>query len=112
MGLGPFGSGLEKISDRVGKLLIWLELEERRSSESAQNPDSQGFTRKIFKRWDLAEGKSAGGRVERYFWRLGLLVSILLIVYAGRQGQMSHGGCGKVPRRKEWPLLGEKVAIW
>lgn len=33
--------------------------------------------------------------MERYSWRLCLLVSILLIVYAGRQGQMSHGGCGK-----------------
>jgi hypothetical protein len=91
MGFTPFGSGLEKISDRVGKLLIWLELEARRSRESAQNLDSQGFTRKIFKRWDLADGKSAGGRVERYSWRLGLPVSILLIVYGGSQGQMSHG---------------------
>jgi hypothetical protein len=81
MGFTPFGSGLEKLSDRAGKLLIWLELGERRSSESAQNLDSQGFTRKIFKRWDLAEGKSAGERVERYSWRLCLLVGILLIVY-------------------------------
>jgi hypothetical protein len=81
MGLEPFGSGLEKISDRVGKLLIWLELEARRWRESAQNLDSQGFTRKILRRWDLATACRSGERLEMYSWRLCLRVSILLIVY-------------------------------
>jgi hypothetical protein len=80
MGVTPFGSGLEKISDRVGKLLIWWELEERRWSESAQNLDSQGFASKIFKRWDLATACRAGERLEMYSWRLLGRVSILLIV--------------------------------
>jgi hypothetical protein len=81
MGLEPFGSGLKNFSDRVGKLLIWLELEESRWSESAQNLDIQGFTCKIFKRWDLATACRAGGREEMYSWRVGLRVSIYRIVF-------------------------------
>ena len=57
-----------------------MELAERRSRESAQNLDNQGFERKIFKRWDLAKVSSAGERVERYSGRLFGRVRILLIV--------------------------------
>src|SRR5271155_404234 len=95
IGFEPFGSRLKKLSDRSCKLLIGLELEARIWRPSAQNPDSQGFTRKILRRWDLATANWAGERVERYCWRLFWRLSILLTVYRGVQGWMSQWGCGK-----------------
>ena len=80
MGFEPFGSRLKFFSDRVGKVLIWLELEAMIWSESAQNLDSQGFARKILRRWDLAMASSVGFRVERYSGRVVLRRTILLPV--------------------------------
>src|SRR5271154_2977996 len=95
MGFEPFRFRLKKFSDRSCKLLIWLELEARTWRPSAQNLASQGFARKILRRWDLATANWAGERVEKYCWRLFLRLSILLIVYRGVQGWMSQWGCGK-----------------
>lgn len=79
-GVYTFRIQIEIFSDRVGKVLIGLELESMIWRESAQNLDSQGFARKILRRWDLAMASSVGLRVERYSGRVVLRRIILLLV--------------------------------
>ena len=95
MGFTPFGSGLKKFADRVGKLLMGLGLESMIWRQSAQNLDSQGFARKILRRWDLAMESSAGERVERYSGRVCFAVGILLTSLLRGARLDVTGECGK-----------------